>query len=79
MRIIPYGKSLLLGIILMILAGCVSVQVIPTELPLPIMPEMQFVSREGTICLSEPDANKLLRYFQQLDAFRKAWERLRGQ
>ena len=70
-------RILLVSILLVSLAGCVSVQVIPTELPLPIMPEMQFVSREGTICLSEPDANKLLRYFQQLDAFRKAWERLR--
>lgn len=70
-------RILLVSILLVSLAGCVSVQVIPTELPLPIMPEMQFVPREGTICLSEPDANKLLRYFQQLDAFRKAWERLR--
>ena len=71
------ARMLLTGILLVSLASCVSVQVIPTELPLPIMPEMQFVSREGTICLSEPDANKLLRYLQQLDVFRKAWERLR--
>ena len=73
------SRTLLVSMLFVSLASCVSVQVIPTELPLPIMPEMQFVSREGTICLSEPDANKLLRYFQQLDAFRKAWERLRGQ
>ena len=71
------ARILLTGILLVGLASCVSVRVIPTELPLPIIPDVQFVSREGTICLSEPDANKLLRYLQQLDAFRKAWERLR--
>ena len=70
-------RSLLLGIILLSLVGCVSVNVIPTDLPLPIMPEIQFVPSGDTICLSEPDANKLSRYLQQLDAFRQAWERLR--
>ena len=78
MRVYPYGKSLLLGIILLSLVGCVSVNVIPTDLPLPIMPEIQFVSSEGTICLSEADANKLSKYLQQLEAFRSAWERLRA-
>ena len=62
----------------LLLVGCVSVNVIPTELPLPVMPEIQFMSSEGTICLSEADANKLSKYLQQLDAFRAAWERLRA-
>lgn len=59
------------------LVGCVSVSIIPTELPLPIMPELQFVSSGGTICLSEADANKLSKFLDQLNAFRAAWERLR--
>ena len=77
-RVYSYGKSLLLGIILVGLAGCVSVNIIPTELPLPILPEIQFVSSGDTICLSEADANKLSKYLQQLEAFRAAWERLRA-
>ena len=78
LRVYQYGKSLLLGIILVGLAGCISVNVIPTELPLPVMPEIQFVSSEGTICLSEADADKLRKFLDQLNAFRAAWERLRA-
>ena len=77
MRVYPYGKSLLLGIILLGLAGCVSVNVVPTALPLPEAPELTFISQTGQICLSEGDANKLRKYFDQLNAFRVAWERLR--
>ena len=78
MRVYQYGKSLLLGIILLGLAGCVSVNVIPTALPLPEAPELTFISQTEQICLSEADANKLSKYLQQLEAFRAAWERLRA-
>ena len=61
----------------LLLAGCVNVQVIPTSLPLPEQPELTFKSCPPDICLSEEDANKLDKYFQKLDAFRDAWQRLR--
>ena len=78
LRVYPYGKSLLLGIILLGLAGCVSVNVIPTALPLPEAPEVTFISQTGQICLSEADANKLGKYLDSINAFRSAWERLRA-
>lgn len=72
------SKWLAYPLLALLLSACVSVNVIPTDLPLPIMPAVQFVSSQDTVCLSEPDANKLLHYFQQLEAFRQAWERLRN-
>ena len=60
------------------LAGCFSIAVVPSELPLPVAPEMQFMSHEGTICLSDQDADKLRKYLDQLNAYRYAQERLRG-
>ena len=73
-------KSLLASMLLtsLLLGGCVSLSIIPTELPLPVMPEIQFVPSGDTICLSTTDANKLSKYLQQLEAFRAAWERLRA-
>ena len=68
----------LIVLIFLALTGCVSVNVVPTELPLPIRPTMTFTAGVNQVCLSEPDANKLLHYFQQLDAFQAAWERLRA-
>lgn len=86
MRVYPYGtnplkgKSLLACLLLavLLLAGCISVNVVPTALPLPEAPELTFISQTGQICLSEADANKLNKFLQQLDAFRHAWERLRA-
>ena len=72
-------KILWLAVLLggcLILSGCVSVHLIPTELPLPERPDIVFRSVPPDICLDEPGANKLLRYFQELDAFRRAWKRL---
>lgn len=70
------ARVLLAGLLL---AGCVSVNVIPTALPLPEAPELTFISQTGQICLSEADANKLGKYLDQLNAFRHSWERLRTQ
>ena len=61
----------------LVLVGCVSVNVVPTALPLPAAPELTFTAETGLICLSEGDANQLRKYFDQLNAFRAAWERLR--
>ena len=68
-----------LVLLLVVSAGCVSVNVIPTDLPLPQAPELHFDLVGGSsICLDQTDANKLRRYFDELNAFRHAWERLRN-
>lgn len=69
----------LIVLVFLVLVGCVSVNVVPTALPLPEMPELQFSPSGDAICLSEADAHKLNIYFRQLDAFRHAWERLRSE
>ena len=73
-------KSLLASLLLasLLLGACVSVNVIPTALPLPEFPELTFKSCPPDICLSEQDANRLNKYLQQMEAFRSAWERLRA-
>ena len=63
----------------LLLGACVSVNVVPTALPLPEAPELTFASQGGQVCLSESDANKLGKYLDSLNAFRSAWERLRAQ
>ena len=70
--------TILVVLIGMLLTSCISLNVVPTALPLPEAPELTFISQTGQICLSEEDANKLNRYLQQLNAFRAAWERLRA-
>ena len=72
-------KSLLASMLLasLLLGACVSVNVIPTALPLPEAPELMFISQTGQICLSEADANKLGKYLDSLNAFRAVWNRLR--
>ena len=55
--------------------GCVSVAV-PTDLRLPAFPNLTFISRYETVCLLEPDADKLLRYLEEVEAFRESWQRL---
>lgn len=59
------------------LAGCISLNIIPTDLPLPQSPQIAFKSCGPDICLTPTDANRLDRYFQEMAAFRGAWERLR--
>lgn len=69
---------LLASLLLVSLAGCVSVNVVPTALPLPEAPDLTFLSQTGQICLSEADANQLGKYLDSINAFRQAWERLRA-
>ena len=56
-----------------LLVGCVSVGVTP-DLPMPKFPSVQFV-QSGQVCLSEPDANDLRVYFDELTAYREALQR----
>ena len=69
----------LIVLVAILMMACVSVNVIPTALPLPEAPALTFKSCPPDICLSEPDANNLRKYLDQLNAFRHAWERLRDQ
>lgn len=55
-----------------LLAGCVHVAQEP-PLPMPVRPQVTFFRCvPSMICMTELDANKLLRYTEQLDAFEKA-------
>ena len=74
-------KSLLASMLLasLLLGGCISLQIIPTSLPLPEAPELMFLSQTEQICLSEADANKLGKYLDSLNAFRAVWNRLRAE
>ena len=73
------GLGTLIVLSVLVLVGCVSVNVVPTALPLPEAPEILFVPSDGLVCLSESEANSLGKYFDQLNAFRAAWERLRAE
>ena len=70
--------TILVVLIGMLLTSCISLNVVPTALPLPEAPELTFKSCPPDICLSEQDANRLNKYLQQMEAFRSAWERLRA-
>ena len=59
---------------LALVAGCVSVKMQPI-LPFPPAPPLTF-SAQGPVCLGEQDANSLLKYFDKLDAYQQAIERL---
>ena len=74
------GATLLVAfIVAALVAGCVSVHVVPTALPLPESPELRFtVCQPGRVCLDERDGNALRRYLDSMAAFRAAWERLRA-
>ena len=60
----------------LLLTGCVHVAYEPA-LPMPVRPEITF-SRcaPGFICISESDANLLLKYSRQLREFEQERERL---
>ena len=60
----------------MLLAGCVSIRIVPEGLPIPEAPPLHFEA-SGPVCLNEQDGNLLRKYFDKLGAFQEAWERLR--
>ena len=60
----------------MLLAGCVSIRIVPEGLPIPQAPPLEFAA-SGPVCLNENDANLLRKYFDKLLMFQEAWERLR--
>ena len=58
------------------LLGCVNVRVSPALL-LPPTPALHFeVCQDTKVCLSEADGNKLLKYFEALDAYRLSLQAL---
>lgn len=71
--------SLIIVALCVFFAGCVSVTVLG-DMPLPLAPQLTFqacqVAGVATICISEVDANKLRAYFDQLNAYRHAVDRL---
>jgi len=66
----------ILALAVLLLAGCVHVAYEP-GLPMPVRPVISF-SRcaPGYICLTEDDANKLLKYSHQLLEFEQERSRL---
>ena len=62
--------------VVLFLCGCVHVVSEPA-LPFPERPEITFIRCVPVmVCLTEADANKLLKYTQQLDEFQQERERL---
>lgn len=63
------------------LAGCATFQH-PAGLPLPDRPALAWsllddpTSHAGMVCLSQRDGDALARYFDKVDAFSRAYQRL---
>lgn len=68
--------SLIILALIMFLTGCVTVQVAAT-LPFPPAPALHFTAcQPGYVCLTDADGNSLRKFFDQLDAFAHAQNRI---
>lgn len=65
--------------VLLALSACATGIREPVGLPFPESPPLAWtVSRTGeSVCLSVEDGGRLLKFMDQINAFRHAWERLR--
>ena len=68
-------RALLAGILLAGLSGCVHVAHEPA-IPFPERPAVSFFRAPVGICLSEEDADQVLRFLLKLNEFEAARERL---
>lgn len=71
MRGIVSLSLLLVGL----LAGCVHVTQEP-PIAMPVRPYLKFYRVEGGVCLSDADADQMLRYIIKLNEFEQARDRL---
>lgn len=68
-------RSLLVGTLVLALAGCVHVANEPI-LPFPERPQIRVVCREGQCCMSSEDAAAFLKWIEKVNEFEAARKRL---
>ncbi len=61
----------------LLVSGCAHVPALEPALPFPTMPSVLFtMDPTGDICVSQADANLLNKWFQKIDEFEAARQRL---
>jgi hypothetical protein len=70
------ASGLILGVLL--LGGCAFWRGEPTALRFPEPPAIGFYDADGAVCMTGSDADRLARWLDELNAFRRARERLSG-